>query len=386
MPKRITILGATGSIGTSTLDIIRENPNAYEIVGLTANDNAEALAALVKEFAPTYAALANDSKYGSFKEMVRQSNTQLTSGAQAVCDIAAMDCDWLMSAIVGVAGLAPTLSAIKAGHTIAFASKECLVSAGSLMMNAAKEHGATLLPVDSEHNAIFQVFHFAEHANIKGITLTASGGPFRGKTRDALQNITPAQAVAHPKWDMGAKISVDSATMMNKGLELIEAYHLFPVEADAIDIVVHPQSVVHGLVQYKDGSMLAQLGLPDMRTPIAYTLSYPNRMEIKGESLSLTQIAELSFEPVDEAVFGAPKLCRDALASGQAACTVLNAANEIAVARFLRDEISFLSIAESVEQVINARDWVAPKSIDDIFELDAQARALCEETILRKAA
>ena len=386
MPKRVTILGATGSIGTSTLDILREQVDAYELVALTANTNAEALAKIALEFSPRYAVIADETKYEALKQALAGTNTEVLAGPQAVCDVAAMECDWLMSAIVGVAGLAPTLSAIEAGHTIAFASKECLVSAGSLMIEAAKKHGATLLPVDSEHNAIFQVFHFTQHEQIRHITLTASGGPFRGASRESLSHVTPVQAVAHPKWDMGAKISVDSATMMNKGLELIEAYHLFPVAVDDIDIVVHPQSVVHGLVHYKDGSVLAQLGLPDMRTPIAYTLSYPERMAIACEQLSLTKIGQMQFEPVDTKLFTAPDLCKAALTSGQAACTVLNAANEVAVSRFLNSETSFLSISQSVEAVLNARDWLEPQSIEDIFTLDAEARALCEEMIRREAA
>ena len=387
MPKRITILGATGSIGTSTLEIIRQNPEQYEIIGLTACENAEALAALVKEFSPRYAAIANDDKYADLKAALpTDCPTELLAGEDALCEIAALDCDWLMSAIVGVAGLRPTLAAIKAGHTIAFASKECLVSAGTLMLEACKQYGATLLPVDSEHNAIFQVFHFAQADQIERITLTASGGPFRGKSRDELRNITPAQAVAHPKWDMGAKISVDSATMMNKGLELIEAYHLFPVQADAIDMVVHPQSLIHGLVHYKDGSVLAQMGLPDMRTPIAYTLAYPDRLEVQMPRLNIAEIGALEFEPVNNDTFPAPALARHALASGQAACTVLNAANESAVAAFLDSKLSFLGITETVETVLNSRTWVEPTSIDDIYTLDREARCLAEASIQKKAA
>lgn len=386
MVKRISILGATGSIGKSTLDIIRENPDDYEIIALTACDNNEALAGLIKEFSPKVAVIANSKKYADLKARIGDCKTELMAGEEALCDAAALPCDWLMSAIVGVAGLRPTLAAIKAGHTIAFASKECLVSAGTIMLEACRHHNATLLPVDSEHNAIFQVFHFAQTKQIERITLTASGGPFRGMKQHELQHVTPAQAVAHPKWDMGAKISVDSATMMNKGLELIEAYHLFPIASENIDMVVHPQSIIHGLVHYTDGSVLAQMGLPDMRTPIAYTLAYPERIRVDMPRLSIAEMGQLQFEPVDGDTFPAPSLARQSLQQGQAACTVLNAANEVAVEAFLSSRLSFLAISETVKRVINAQDWVEPNSVDDIFQLDAQARRIAHESIQLKAA
>ncbi len=286
--------------------------------------------------------------------------------------------DWVMAAIVGVAGLKPTMRAIERGATIAFASKECLVSAGDVMMQACRNHNATLLPVDSEHNAIFQVIDFSQSDQIEKITLTASGGPFRLHAKEVLDAITPAQAVAHPKWDMGAKISVDSATMMNKGLELIEAYHLFPLRAEQIEVVVHPESVIHSLVHYRDGSVLAQLGMTDMRLPIAYTLAWPERIEVDTPRLDLAAIWSLHFEAPDDDKFPALSLCRQALMQGGCAPAVLNAANEVAVARFLAGEIGFTAITRIVESTLEKIPEHAISSLDDVLACDAAARQIAQ--------
>ncbi len=374
--KRVSVLGSTGSIGTSTLDVISQHRDAYELEALTAQDNVQKLIEQALAFRPAIAVIGNDAHYAALRDALQGSGVEAASGAAAICDAAARPSDWVMAAIVGAAGLKPTLQAIERGATIAFASKECLVCAGELMMQACRNHNATLLPVDSEHNAIFQVLDFGASDQIEKITLTASGGPFRTRALADLDDITPAQAVAHPNWDMGAKISVDSATMMNKGLELIEAYHLFPVNIAQLDVVVHPESVIHSLVHYRDGSVLAQLGMPDMRIPIAYTLAWPKRMSVNTPRLDLTEIATLHFEKPDMAKFPALRLCRDALISGGCAPVTLNAANEVAVARFLQGDIKFTAITRIVESTLEKISARAISNIDDVLACDAEARMI----------
>ncbi|MEQ8805310.1 MAG: 1-deoxy-D-xylulose-5-phosphate reductoisomerase, partial [Rhodospirillales bacterium] len=301
------------------------------------------------------------------------------AGAEAITEAGDQPTDIVVAAIVGAAGLPPVLKAVRRGATVAFANKECLVSAGDLMVREVEASGATLLPVDSEHSAIFQVFDFDQPDKVRRIVLTASGGPFRTKPRDELAAVTPAQAVAHPNWDMGAKISVDSATMMNKGLELIEAFHLFPVPEERIEILVHPQSVIHSMVDYVDGSVLAQLGTPDMRTPIAFALAWPKRVETPAARLALEDIGTLTFEAPDPVRFPALRLAREALRAGNSAPTLLNAANEVAVAWFLEKGLGFLKITEVVEQVLERVTARPLGSLDDVFAADAEARRVAEE-------
>ena len=378
MTRTITILGATGSVGTSTLDLVRRNSDAWRVEALTAHSNVDDLAAQALEFRPKVAVIADEARYQELKSALSGSGVEAAAGRSALCDAAAQPTDIVMAAIVGCAGLAPVMAAIKQGHTVALANKEALVSAGEVMTAEVAKHGATLLPVDSEHNAIFQCLQGGQLADVRSITLTASGGPLR--LVDDLHSVTPQEAIAHPNWDMGAKISVDSATMFNKGLELIEAHHLFPVGLDKIRIVVHPQSVIHSMVEYRDGSTLAQLGPSDMRVPIASCLAYPGRMDTPMESLDLAGIGELSFFAPDEVRFPATKLARQAAEAGGAAPAVLNAANEIAVAAFLAGKIRFSRIPLVVEAVLNAANLPPdPQTLDDVLLIDAAARRLAEK-------
>ncbi|MDA0656574.1 MAG: 1-deoxy-D-xylulose-5-phosphate reductoisomerase, partial [Proteobacteria bacterium] len=344
-PRSVTILGSTGSVGSQTIDIIRRNKAAYEVEALTARRNVEVLAEQAKEFHPAFVALAEPERYLDLKDALSGLNIEIAAGPEAVAEAAKRSADWVMAAIVGAAGLKPTMAAVERGAIVAFANKECLVCAGDLMMKEIERRGATLLPVDSEHNAIFQVFDFERRDGIEKLILTASGGPFRDWDKAAMGQASPAQAVAHPNWDMGAKISVDSATMMNKGLEVIEAYHLFGLPEDKIDVVVHPQSVVHSMVAYVDGSVLAQLGTPDMRTPIAYALGYPDRVTTPCDRLDWSECLTLTFESPDPERFPALRIAREVLRAGGSAPIVMNAANEIAVANFLDGGIGFLDIA-----------------------------------------
>jgi 1-deoxy-D-xylulose-5-phosphate reductoisomerase len=372
--KTVTILGATGSVGDSTIDLIQREPGKYRVVALTAHRNAAKLAQQARLLKPEMVALADEAGYRELKDALVGTNIQVAAGADAVCEAASLNADWVMAAIVGAAGLQPTLTAVRRGAVIALANKECLVCAGDLFMAAVAEHGATLLPVDSEHNAIFQVFDFDQHHKVSRILLTASGGPFRTATRETMARATPAEAVAHPNWSMGAKISVDSATMMNKGLELIEAHHLFRLPESQIEIVVHPQSVVHSMVEYTDGSVLAQMGTPDMRTPIAYTLGWPERLNAPAARLDFAALKTLSFEAPDLERFPALRLARAALQEGGATPTVLNAANEVGVARFLDGEIGFLEIAAHVEETLAHMPKCAMASLDDVLAVDREAR------------
>ena len=374
-PRSISIFGATGSVGTSTLDLIRLDPCAYRIVALTANSDAAGLAKLAREFSAEVAVIGDPAQHQALADALVGSDTQAWSGPQALLDAADLDADWTMAAIVGCAGLAPIMRSLLRGRSVALANKEALVSSGALMIEAARSSGATLLPVDSEHNAIFQCLAGASYDQVQSITLTASGGPFRTWTLDQMRAAGPAQAVAHPNWSMGAKISVDSATMFNKGLELIEAYHLFPVGLDSIRILVHPQSVIHSMVEYRDRSTLAQLGAPDMRIPIASALAWPDRIATDCAPLDLATIGQLTFEPLDNERFPGPGICRQAIAAGGGAPAILNAANEIAVAAFLGGKIGFLDIAAIVSEVLAGYSPENPQSLQDVLAIDREARA-----------
>lgn len=379
MTRTLTLLGATGSIGASTLDLVRRNRDAWQIEALTANCSAGELAALAREFDARLAVVGDEACLPELKAALAGSGIAAEGGKQALCEAAMRQADMTVAAIVGCAGLAPTMAAIERGGTVALANKEALVSAGEVLMQSVAAHGATLLPTDSEHNAIFQCLAAGRIDDVARITLTASGGPLRTWTQAQLEAATPAEAVAHPNWSMGAKISVDSATMMNKGLEYIEAYHLFPVGLERLGIVVHPQSVIHSMVEYRDRSTLAQLGPSDMRVPIASCLAWPDRMETPLEPLDLARIGELTFFPPDEDRFPATRLARDAIKAGGGAPAVLNAANEVAVAAFLAGQIRFTRIAAVVEETLTRYSAPRPVNLAEVLALDAEARLRAAE-------
>ena len=383
MTRSISILGATGSVGASTLDLVRRNRDQWRVVALTANSSAAELGELAREFDAEIAVVGDEACLGDLRDAVGN-HCEAAGGRQALCEAATRPADITVAAIVGCAGLGPVMAAIERGGTVALANKEALVSAGEVMTDAVAKHGATLLPVDSEHNAIFQCLAGNRIEDVAKITLTASGGPFREWSQAQLDAATPAQAVKHPNWDMGAKISVDSATMMNKGLEFIEAHHLFPVGLDRLGIVVHPQSVIHSMVEYRDGSTLAQLGPSDMRVPIASCLAYPQRMDTPMPPLDLGDIGQLTFFAPDEERFPATRLAREAVQAGGAAPAVLNAANEVAVAAFLAGKLAFTRIAVVVEQTLAQCTPPAPSSLDDVLAVDAEARS-CAERMLETA-
>jgi len=383
-PRHITILGSTGSIGCNTLDLVARNPDGYVVEALTAHSNVKLLIEQALRFRPRMAVIADARLYDQLKAGLAGTNIAVGAGRSALMEAADMPADWVMAAIVGAAGLEPTLTAARRGATVGLANKECLVCAGDIMLAQVAQSGATLLPVDSEHSAIFQVFDFDNAQAVDRIILTASGGPFLGFSRAQMADVTPAQAVAHPNWDMGAKISVDSATMMNKGLELIEAYHLFPVPEQRIDILVHPQSVIHSMVAYSDGSVLAQMGVPDMRTPIAYALAWPQREGSPAARLDLAKIGSLTFEAPDQKRFPALRLAREALQAGRGAPTVLNAANEVAVQGFLEGRISFLDITLVVEHALEALPAPAVDTLDAVIEVDGWARREAERWIVAR--
>lgn len=372
--RRVSILGSTGSVGQSTIDLIERNPECFETVALTANGNAEALAAQALRLGAKLAVVADETAYDDLKSALSGSGIEVAAGREALIAAAEMPADWIMAAIVGAAGMEPTLAAIRQGVAVGLANKETLVCAGALITKEVKASGTTLLPVDSEHNAIFQVLDAERPGTVERLILTASGGPFRSFSKAQMAKVTPSQALAHPNWDMGAKISIDSATMMNKGLELIEAVHLFDMPESRVDILVHPQSVIHSLVSYVDGSVLAQLGVPDMRTPIAFALAWPERMQAPVDRLDLAQIATLSFEAPDSERFPALRLTREALRIGGDAPTILNAANEIAVASFLKNAIGFLEIAEIVEETLTGLPNGRLASLGDVVAADGAAR------------
>jgi 1-deoxy-D-xylulose-5-phosphate reductoisomerase len=374
--RTISILGATGSIGASTLDLVRRNRDQWRVVALSARCQAKELAKLAREFGAELAVVADEACLAELRDALSGSGIDCAGGPAALIEAAARGADVTVAAIVGCAGLAPTMAAIEQGRIIALANKEALDSAGDVMTAAVARHGATLLPMDSEHNAIFQCLAGNDLADVRWITLTASGGPLRTWTAEQLRAATPAQAVAHPNWSMGAKISVDSATMMNKGLEFIEAHHLFPVGLDRLRIVVHPQSVIHSMVEYRDGSTLAQLGPSDMRVPIASCLAWPRRMDTACKPLDLAEIGELTFFPLHEARFPATRLAREAAAHGGAAPAVLNAANEVAVAAFLAGHIAFTDIAAIVARALDEGNMPpAPHSLAEVLDLDRATRA-----------
>lgn len=374
--RRVTILGSTGSVGQNTVDLLERNPEAFAVEALAANRSWELLAEQAIKLRARFAAIGDPALYPRLKDRLAGSGIEIGCGREALVEAALRPSEWVMAAIVGAAGLEPTLAAIRRGAIVALANKEVLVCAGALFMEEVKRCGATLLPVDSEHNAIWQCFDFERREAIDKIILTASGGPFRERKLEAMREVTPQQAVAHPNWNMGAKISVDSATMMNKGLELIEAHHLFALAADRIDIVVHPQSIVHSLVAYRDGSVLAQLGSPDMRTPIAYTLAWPTRIATPTARLDLAAIGRLTFEPPDEQRFPALRIARQALDRGGGSPTVLNAANETAVHAFLEGRIGFLEIAETVERTLEMAPCGELRSLDDVHNFDKVGREI----------
>lgn len=383
MTRRISIFGATGSVGTSTLDLVGRDADAWQVVALTAHSDVDALAAVAKAHRAEVAVIGREELHVDLKAALAGTGIRAEAGRQALVDVARLDVDWTMAAIVGTAGLEPTLAALERGHSVALANKESLVSAGALMMQAVRSSGATLLPVDSEHNAIFQCLAGGRMEDVRRITLTASGGPFRSYTREQMAAVTPAQAVKHPNWSMGAKISIDSATMINKGLELIEADHLFPVGLDNIDILVHPQSVIHSMVEYRDCSTLAQLGSPDMRIPIAHALAWPRRIATPCRPLDLVAIGRLDFEAPDPTRFPGLRLAREAARAGGGHPATLNAANEVAVAAFLGGRIGFLDIAAIVEEVLAGYSAPVPRSIADILEADGDARRAASRIVER---
>jgi len=372
--KKIAILGATGSIGKSTLDLIERSPDEFQVTALTAAMNASALADAARRTGAKLAVIADESRLAELEAALQGTDCRAATGEEALVEAATDDVDLVMAAIVGCAGLRPTMAAVETGKMVALANKEALVTAGALMTEAAKASGSTLLPVDSEHNAIFQALAGSRIDHASRIILTASGGPFRTASAEHMRAATPEQAVAHPNWSMGAKISVDSATLMNKGLELIEAHYLFGLPSAQIDVLVHPQSVIHSLVEFIDGSMLAQLGSPDIRIPIAYALAWPQRMPTPAQRLNLAEIAHLDFEQPDLERFPSLRLAREALEEGGAAPAVLNAANEIAVASFLDRRLAFPDIARLVEGALQENDRNAPQSIEDVFEIDRDVR------------
>jgi 1-deoxy-D-xylulose-5-phosphate reductoisomerase len=372
--RKIAILGATGSVGKSTLDLVERNPERFEVVAVTAATNAMALAEIARRTSASLAVVADESCLAELQAGLAGSTCRAAAGEAALIEAAAGEAALVIAAIVGCAGLTPVMAAVEAGKVVALANKEALVTAGELMTKAATQSGAILLPVDSEHNAIFQCIACSRKEDVLKIILTASGGPFRTATADAIASATPAQAVAHPNWSMGAKISVDSATLMNKGLELIEAHYLFGLAPERIDVVIHPQSVIHSLVEFVDGSVLAQLGSPDMRIPIAYALAWPERIPTPAQRLDLVEIARLDFEGPDLTRFPALHLAREALEAGGSAPIVLNAANEAAVASFLAGEIAFTEIARIVERSLETNELAAPQSIADVLEIDRTTR------------
>jgi 1-deoxy-D-xylulose-5-phosphate reductoisomerase len=379
--KTVSILGATGSVGSSTLDLVEREPERFEVIALTANCDVEKLAAAAVRTNARRAVVADERCLPALRDILAGTGIETTGGAQALLEAAAMGADWTMAAIVGCAGLEPVMAAVEAGGTVVLANKEPLVSAGEVVLAAAKRCGATLLPADSEHNAIFQCFDFDRPEGVRRIILTASGGPFRDWSIEQMRGVSPEQAVAHPNWSMGAKISIDSATLMNKGLELIEAARLFPIAHDRIEIILHRQSVIHSLVDYVDGSVLAQLGPPDMRTPIAHCLAWPARMATPMAPLDLIAIGRLDFEAPDTERFPALRLAREALEAGGARPAILNAANEIAVAAFLDHRIGFLEIAAIVADTLDRYDPPAPETLDAVLAIDAEARRIAGERV-----
>jgi len=390
VPRTVTLLGATGSIGSSTIDLLQRDPVRYRVEAVTARRNGTALAKLARDLNARFAAIADPAAYQELKSGLAGTRIEAAAGPAALVEAAQRPAEWVMAAITGAASLEPTLAAAERGATVALANKECLVCAGALFMRRAAAAGAAVLPVDSEHNAIFQALSAGRREDVKRIILTASGGPFRTSSLEAIRKVTLEQALKHPTWTMGPKVTIDSATLMNKGLELIEAHHLFGLKPDELDVVVHPQSVVHGLVEFRDGSVIAQLGSPDMRIPIAHCLAYPMRMTTPAPRLDLARIGTLSFEEPDPVRFPALALARRALADGGAAPTVLNAANEIAVAEFVGRRLGFSGIPALVEATLEAaeRQGVTgePQSVEQAIAIDHMARRIAADLLPEIAA
>lgn len=383
--NNIAILGSTGSIGTQALDVIRANPNQFEVEVLVANNNADLLIKQALEFSPNALVIADESKYTYVKEALNSSDIKVFAGSKSIVDIVQMESiDTVLAAIVGYAGLESTLSAIKAGKQIALANKETLVVAGDLVTSIAKEHGVNLYPVDSEHSAIFQCLAGEFHNPIEKIYLTASGGPFRGKDRAFLENVKKEQALKHPNWSMGAKITIDSASLMNKGLEVIEAKWLFGLKTEQIDVIVHPQSIVHSLVQFTDGSMKAQMGLPDMKLPIQYAIGYPHRIKSDFPRFNFMNYPQLTFEPVDTKTFRNLALAYEALKKGGNAACILNAANEVAVEAFLNDKIGFLQMSDVVEKCLQTLAFIDKPSYQDYINTDKETRLVATEIVAQQ--
>jgi 1-deoxy-D-xylulose-5-phosphate reductoisomerase len=383
LPKRVTLLGSTGSIGTQALDVIRSHRGRFSVTALSAQSNADLLVQQAREFRPAAVVIGDESKYTAVKEaLANQPETEVLAGAAALADVAGRDdTDIVLTAMVGYAGLLPTVRAIRAGKAIALANKETLVVAGQLITEIVKQHGVGLYPVDSEHSAIFQCLVGEERNPIEKIILTASGGPFRGRTMEQLAQVTKAQALKHPNWDMGAKITIDSASLMNKGLEVIEAKWLFNLTDDQIDVVVHPQSIIHSLVQFQDGSLKAQMGLPDMKLPIQYALGYPERLPSDFPRFSFLDYPQLTFEQPDRTTFRNLPLAFEAMRRGGNAPCVLNAANEIAVAAFLRDQVGFLQMPDIVEECLARVSYLAEPSLDDYVYTDQETRRVALELV-----
>jgi len=387
-PRRISVLGATGSIGENTLDLVGRDPASFTVVALTGGRNAARLAELAVKHRAELAVIADETCYAELRARLSGTGIEAAAGEDALVEAASRPADWVMAAIVGAAGLKPTLAAVRQGTCTALANKECLVSAGPIFMREVARYGTALLPVDSEHSAAMQVMAGGAPESIERICLTASGGPFRSWSLADMASVTPKQALAHPNWSMGPKVTIDSATLMNKALELIEAHHLFSVPAERLSVLIHPQSIVHCLVHYRDGSVLAQMSCPDMRTPIAYSLAWPNRMQAPTARLDLASLGALSFEAPDEERFPALRLARQVLAAGGGSRTVLNAANEVAVQAFLDGRIGFLGIAALVEATLGRSAHISapsPDSVDEVLAVDAEARAIALSQLLRFA-
>ena len=384
MIRMITILGSTGSVGKATMDVVKANPDQFTVHALTAQKNVQLLAEQAKAIKAKLAVIGDETLLPQLKEFLAGTGIEARAGRNAIIEAASIPVDCTMAAIVGMAGLEPLLAAIKNGKHIAIANKEPLVAAGEIVLQAAKQSGATLLPVDSEHNAIFQVFEQNNRDKITRIILTASGGPFREWTLEQMAAATPAQAIAHPNWSMGAKISVNNATMMNKALEVIEAHHLFNLPPEQIDVLLHPQSIIHSMVEYADGSVLAQMGASDMRTPIAHALGWPDRLNGASQRLDFTKISSLTFDEVDHRRFPAINLAYDCLKGGSAACIAFNAANEVAVEAFLNGQIGFSDIFDTVRRTVDGNDGAAALDLQSVLAFDEKMRNAARHCILDK--
>jgi 1-deoxy-D-xylulose-5-phosphate reductoisomerase len=384
----VTVLGATGSIGTSTMDLLRRSRGRFRVEALTAHSNVAALAELAREFNVSFAGVAEESRYDELKAALAGTGIAVGAGESAMIEAAQRPANWVMAAMSGAAGLKPAIAAAERGVTVALANKECLVCAGEVFMRTAEKSGACVLPVDSEHNALFQAMGAGRREDLTKVILTASGGPFRTWTREQIENATIEQALKHPNWSMGRKITIDSASMFNKGLEIIEAYHLFDLEPDQIEVLVHPQSIIHGLVEFSDCSVIAQMGAPDMRTPIAHCLAWPERIDGPAKKLDLAAIGQLTFEAPDPVRFPSLRLVQEALRAGGAMPTVFNAANEVAVDAFLKGKIGFGGIARLVEATMEAasRSNSLPKTADDALSIDQSSRNMARDLLPEIAA